>query len=77
MPRGRQKVSSGRPEGGIARGYAMAAFLNAHVDPDRHDGFHNGIHGLLDDGPRPADVWGTIAAWAWGASRASDYRNRP
>jgi pimeloyl-ACP methyl ester carboxylesterase len=60
-------------EEGIARGYAMAAFLNADVDPDKHDGFHDGIHGLLDDGPRPADAWGTIAAWAWGASRVLDY----
>jgi pimeloyl-ACP methyl ester carboxylesterase len=60
-------------EQGIARGYAMAAFLNSDVDPDRHDGFHDGIHGLLDDGPRSADAWGTIAAWAWGASRVLDY----
>jgi hypothetical protein len=74
-------------EEGIARGYAMAGFLNADVDPDRHDGFQNGIHGILDDGPRPADAshgpadashrpadaWGTIAAWAWGASRVLDY----
>jgi Prolyl oligopeptidase family len=60
-------------EEGIARGYAMAAFLNADVDPDRHDGFQNGIHGLLDDAPRGPDAWGTIAAWAWGASRVLDY----
>lgn len=60
-------------EEGIARGYAMAAFLNADVDPDRHDGFKDGIHGLLDVEPRPADAWGTIAAWAWGASRVLDY----
>jgi len=60
-------------EEGIARGYAMAAFLNADVDPDRHDGFHDGIHGLLDTDPRPADAWGTLAAWAWGSSRVLDY----
>lgn len=60
-------------EEGIARGYAMAAFLNADVDPDKHDGFQNGIHGLLDPGQRSADAWGTIAAWAWGASRVLDY----
>ncbi|HEY2414988.1 MAG TPA: acetylxylan esterase [Pirellulaceae bacterium] len=60
-------------EEGVARGYAMAAFLNADVDPDKHDGFQDGIHGLLDDGHRPADAWGTIAAWAWGASRVLDY----
>ena len=45
-------------EEGIARGYAMAAFLNADVDPDKHDGFKDGIHGILDDGPRGPDAWG-------------------
>ena len=70
----REKKSEFWPvEEGIARGYAMAAFLNADVDPDRHDGFRNGIHGMLDQQPRAADAWGTIAAWAWGASRVLDY----
>lgn len=70
----REKKSEFWPvEEGIARGYAMAAFLNADVDPDKHDEFKNGIHGLLDEGERPADAWGTIAAWAWGASRVLDY----
>jgi hypothetical protein len=57
----------------VARGYGIAAFHNADVDPDKHDGYQDGIHGLLDGGPRPPDAWGTIAAWAWGASRAMDY----
>jgi hypothetical protein len=57
----------------IARGYGIAAFNNADVDPDTDDGFKNGIHGLLDRGPRPPDAWATIAAWAWGASRCMDY----
>lgn len=70
----REKKSEFWPvEEGIARGYAMAAFLNADVDPDKHDEFKNGIHGILDATPRPPDAWGTIAAWAWGASRALDY----
>ncbi len=56
----------------IARGYAIAAFDNADVDPDEDDGFKNGIHGLLDTN-RNAESWGTIAAWAWGASRCLDY----
>lgn len=57
----------------IARGYGIAAFNNADVDPDHFDEFKNGIHGLLDNAPRPDDAWGTIAAWAWGASRCLDY----
>lgn len=60
-------------EAGIARGYAMAAFRNADVDPDKDDGFKDGIHGILDGATRPPDAWGTIAAWAWGASRCLDY----
>jgi dienelactone hydrolase len=57
----------------IARGYAAAAFNNADIDPDDFDNFRNGIHGLLDGGKRQSDSWGTIAAWAWGASRCMDY----
>jgi hypothetical protein len=60
-------------EEAVARGYGIAAFNNADVDPDRHDGFQDGIHGLLDGATRPPDAWGTIAAWAWGASRCMDY----
>ena len=56
----------------IARGYAIAVFYNADVDPDNFDDFKNGIHGMLDRGRQP-DSWGTIAAWAWGASRCMDY----
>lgn len=60
-------------EEGIARGYAMAAFSNADLDPDKDNGFNDGIHGILDGATRPPDAWGTIAAWAWGASRCMDY----
>ncbi len=57
----------------VARGYGIAAFFNGDVDPDKHDGFKDGAHRLLDVEPRGPDAWGTIAAWAWGASRALDY----
>ena len=60
-------------EEAIARGYGIAVFYNADVDPDNFDDFKNGIHGILDKNPRPDDAWGTIAAWAWGASRCLDY----
>lgn len=60
-------------EEALERGYGMAVFYNADVDPDNFDNFKNGIHVLLDRGPRPPDAWGTIAAWAWGASRCLDY----
>jgi hypothetical protein len=57
----------------IKRGYGMAVFSSSDLDPDNFDNFKNGIHGVLDKNPRPDDAWGTIAAWAWGASRCMDY----
>jgi hypothetical protein len=72
-PARREKSEFWPAEEVVARGYAIAAFLNADVDPDRNDGFKDGIHGMLDAGERPPDAWGTIAAWAWGASRVMDY----
>jgi hypothetical protein len=58
----------------ISRGYGIAVFRNADVAPDdKSAGFKSGIHALLDKHPRPDDAWGTIAAWAWGASRCLDY----
>lgn len=59
----------------VDRGYMAAAFHNSDLDPDTYDGFKDGVHGIFDAGDekRPPDAWGTIAAWAWGASRVMDY----
>lgn len=59
----------------VSRGYAAAVIDNEDTDPDWDDGFRNGVHGIFDTfgGRRPANAWGTVAAWAWGASRAMDY----
>lgn len=58
----------------ISNGYAVVTFCREDVDPDWHDGFRNGVHGLIDkDSERRGDSWGTIAAWAWGLSRVVDY----
>ncbi len=56
----------------VARGYGIAAFQASDLDPDRHDGFKDGVHGVFDEG-RTGESWGTLSAWAWGASRAMDY----
>lgn len=72
-PSRKQKSEFWPAEEVIARGYAIAAFNNSDVDPDVDDQFKDGIHGLLDRGQRTGDSWGTIAAWAWGASRCMDY----
>jgi dienelactone hydrolase len=59
----------------VARGYAAIAFHNAEIDPDNFDGWTNGVHQIFQPDPktRTADSWGTLAAWAWGASRVMDW----
>ncbi len=54
----------------IERGYAVATFYNGDIDPDRPD--ERGIQTHFRR-PDPRDDCGTIAAWAWGLSRAVDY----
>lgn len=56
----------------LRRGYATAAYYAGDVDPDRADGFAQGVRGLFADGEPKPDDWGTLAAWAWAASRVVD-----
>jgi hypothetical protein len=72
-PTRKQKSEFWPVEEVIARGYAIGVFNNSDLDADKFDEFKDGIHAVLDRGSRTDDAWGTIAAWAWGASRCMDY----
>jgi hypothetical protein len=61
----------------IARGYATAVFRTSDVDPDKDgpEARKAGVRGAwpAGGGTPGQDAWGTVGAWAWGASRALDY----
>src|SRR5262245_39268040 len=58
----------------LASGWGYA-FLNPNsIQADNGAGLSRGIIGLSNKGqPRKPDDWGSLRAWAWGASRALDY----
>jgi hypothetical protein len=58
----------------IAAGWGFASLSPASIQADNGAGLTRGIIGLVNKGqPRKPDDWGSLRAWAWGASRALDY----
>ena len=58
----------------LAKGWGYAALIPNSYQADNGAGLTKGIIGLCHKGqPRKPDDWGTLRAWAWGASRALDY----
>ena len=58
----------------VRRGFAAIAFSCGDIAPDRNTGNTEGVFALYEEpGPRPANAWGTLSAWAWGASRVMDW----
>src|SRR6266849_11184086 len=74
--RDKKKVpaSSGRSFGKLnvapflAAGFGVATVYYGDIDPDFEGGVPYGVRVLY-----PSAEWGSIAAWAWGLSRALDY----
>jgi hypothetical protein len=58
----------------LAKGWGYAILVPTSFQADNGAGLRQGIIGLVNKGePRKLDDWGTLRAWAWGASRALDY----
>jgi hypothetical protein len=58
----------------LAKGWGYARLVPGSVQADNGAGLTKGIIGLVNKGQRrKPDDWGSLKAWAWGASRALDF----
>lgn len=58
----------------LEHGWGFAILVPTSYQADNGAGLTQGIIGLCNKGQhRKPDDWGTLKAWAWGASRAIDY----
>jgi hypothetical protein len=58
----------------LAAGWGYATIYPNTIQMDNGGGLTKGIIGLLNKGqPRKPGDWGSLRAWAWGASRGLDY----
>ena len=57
----------------LSQGWGFGIIIPTSYQSDHGAGLRSGIIGLINKGePRKLDDWGTLKAWAWGASRALD-----
>ncbi|MBK8946149.1 MAG: acetylxylan esterase [Ignavibacteriae bacterium] len=58
----------------LNNGWGFVELIPTSFQEDNGGGLTNGIIGLCNLGkPRKLDDWGTLQAWAWGASKVLDY----
>ncbi len=58
----------------LSEGWGFGIIIPTSYQADHGAGLRAGIIGLINKGEaRESDDWGTLKAWAWGASRALDY----
>jgi hypothetical protein len=58
----------------IAAGWGYSSLSPESIQADNGAGLTKGIIGLVNKGERrKPDDWGSLRAWAWGASRALDH----
>ena len=68
------RLNTGWQQQLLEKGWGYAVIIPASYQADNGAGLTQGIIGLVNKGqPRKPDDWGTLRAWAWGASRAIDY----
>ena len=56
----------------IERGFGAAAFSVRALSPDSPERYREGVLTFLEENPDRSDAPGSLAAWAWGASRVMD-----
>ena len=58
----------------VTAGWGYVSINTTSIQADNGAGLTRGIIGLVNKGqPRKPDDWGSLRAWAWGASRGLDY----
>ena len=58
----------------VTAGWGYASISTSSIQADNGAGLTRGIIGLVNKGQwRKPDDWGSLRAWAWGASRGLDY----